>query len=392
MRIAVVHGFYRSDVPSGENLAVSAQVTALRDAGHDVALVAQYSDDRMRRATWPVEGALTTITGVGPDPTRELAAFAPDVVHVHNLFPHFSTRWLPHWPGPLVATLHNFRPLCAVGTLVRDGVRCTRCVERSPREAVRHACFKGSRLATLPLALAQSGGPRSHPVVARADRLVAISERAVGEYAAAGVPADRFSVVPNFVSPAPSSGPTRPVAPASGRWLVAGRLSREKGLPELLAAWPAGRELDVIGDGEDAASLHALARPGVRFLGRRDNAEVRAALPSYTGLLVPSQWPEAGPPLSYLEALAAGTPTVAFAGNGAADDVARRGTGVVVSTTPGVDELAAALEAVVRDRAVLGVVCRRAAAAAFGPASWARAMGEVYRAAIGARRPVQAAS
>ncbi|MEJ2866396.1 glycosyltransferase family 4 protein [Actinomycetospora sp. OC33-EN08] len=381
MRVAVVHGFYRSDVPSGENLAVTAQVDALRDAGHEVELVAQRSDERMRRRTWPIEGALTTVTGLGPDPTRELQAFGPDVVHVHNLFPHFSTRWLAAWRGPVVATLHNFRPLCAVGTMVRDGRRCTRCVDESPAEAVRHACFKGSRLATAPLAIAQVGGPARHPVIARADRLVVISQRAADEYERAGIPGRRFDVVPNFVPPAPPTIPS-PRAGAGERWLYAGRLSREKGLPELLDAWPGDRALDVIGDGEDAAVLRGFERPAVHFLGRRDNAEIRAALPSYTGLVVPSQWPEAGPPLTYLEALAAGTPVVAFAGNGAADDVARRGTGVVVPTRPGTEDLTAALDRVVRERASLAATCRTVADEVFAPSSWTVAITRVYRAAV----------
>ena len=385
MRVAIVHGFYRSDVPSGENIAVTAQVVALRRAGHHVSLVAQYSDERMRRRTWHLEGAATTITGVGPDPTAELRRAAPDVVHVHNLFPHFSTRWLAEWRGPIVATMHNFRPMCAAGTFVRNGQRCVNCREHSSLEAVRHACYRGSRLATLPLAVAGRGGALGHPVVARADRLVAISERAMREYTAAGVAADRFDIVPNFVEPTEHRIPS-PRAPE--RWLVAGRLSREKGLPELLAAWPAARDLDVVGTGEDAAEIRASGGPSVSFLGHLDNARLRATLPGYTGVLVPSQWPEAGPPLTYLEALAAGTPVVAFAGNGAADDILARGTGAVVPQVPSLAELAAALDDVRAKRAALSLRCRRVAEERFGPTAWVGAMEGVYERAI-ARRDVR---
>jgi hypothetical protein len=127
MRIAIVHSFYNSRVPSGENVVVTAQVQALRAAGHDVRLVAQYSDERLQRRRYPAEAAVTVITGLGPDPSAELTAFAPDIVHVHNLFPNFGTRWLERWPGHLVATLHNFRPMCVAGSLSRDGEVCTLC-------------------------------------------------------------------------------------------------------------------------------------------------------------------------------------------------------------------------------------------------------------------------
>ncbi|MHC1560540.1 glycosyltransferase family 4 protein [Actinomycetospora sp. C-140] len=381
MRIAIVHGFYRSDVPSGENVAVRAQVEALRADGNDVTVVAQHSDDRMTRATWPLEAAATTITGQGPDPTAALAEADPDVVHVHNLYPHFGTRWLERWSGPLVATLHNFRPLCAAGTLTREGRRCTDCVLGSAWSGVRHGCYHGSRLATVPLAFAHRGGAAVHPVVRRADRLVAISERAADEYGGAGVGRERFAVVPNFVPDPPAAAPQD----GDERWLFTGRLSGEKGLRELLAAWPADRSLDVVGDGEEADELRALAGPNVTFLGTLPHAVSRALPGHYRGVVVPSQWPEAGPPLTYLEAIAAGTPVVACAGNGAADDIARHGTGVVVGRTPEVGEVAAALDTVLDRREVLARRCRVVATERYTAAAWVAAITEVYRDAIDLR-------
>jgi len=381
MRIGVVHSFYNSDVPSGENVTVAAQVDALRAAGHEVALVAQYSDVRRRRRTWPLEAALTTITGIGPEPTRAAARFRPDVLHVHNLFPNFGTRWLATWPGPLVATMHNFRPMCAVGTFVRNGQRCTECMDGAPFSGVRHACFRGSRIATVPLNWANRRGPAHDAVVRRANQLIAISHRAVHEYTERGVPPERFAVVPNFVPDRPKistrSGPT-----SGQRWLFVGRLAREKGLLELMRAWPTGRPLDVIGDGESAAEFRAAAGPDLRFLGAKPNDEVRDVLPSYTGLIVPSQWPEAGPPLTYMEALAAGTPVLAFAGNGAADDVAEAGTGVVTPTIPTRHELTRGLDHLAAARADLSAACRKAYEARFTAPSWVRRMTDVYRSVL----------
>ena len=45
LRIALVHSFYRSDSPSGENAMVEAQAAALRRRGHEVRLLAASSDD-----------------------------------------------------------------------------------------------------------------------------------------------------------------------------------------------------------------------------------------------------------------------------------------------------------------------------------------------------------
>src|SRR3954451_274021 len=121
LRIALVHSYFSSRVPSGENRAVDAQAAALRQAGHVVEVVAQYTDERLRRLTYPVEAALTVATGRGPSPLPELERFTPDLVHVHGLFPNFGKHWLTHWQGPVVATMHNYRPLCPAATLFRDG-------------------------------------------------------------------------------------------------------------------------------------------------------------------------------------------------------------------------------------------------------------------------------
>src|SRR4051812_31099182 len=68
--------------------------------------------------------AFAVASGYGASPLSALSRFKPDVVHVHNLFPNWAWRWLNEWDGPLVATLHNFRPLCAAGTLFRDDHNC----------------------------------------------------------------------------------------------------------------------------------------------------------------------------------------------------------------------------------------------------------------------------
>jgi len=50
---------------------------------------------------------------------------------------------------PVVQTLHNYRLLCANGLFLREGAPCEACVARGPFHAVRHGCYRGSRLQTL---------------------------------------------------------------------------------------------------------------------------------------------------------------------------------------------------------------------------------------------------
>jgi glycosyltransferase involved in cell wall biosynthesis len=340
--VAVIHSFYSSALPSGENVVVDAQVGALRQAGHDVLLVAQHTDERATRATYRIEAAVTVATGRGPSPEDDLRAFRPDVVHVHNLFPNFGTRWLESWPGPVVATLHNFRPMCASAILFRDGHLCTECPDGNRWASLRHGCYRGSRVATLPVAWRNRGGVQHDPVVRRADALVALSARARAVYRSAGLDEARLRVIPNFVQ---DPFATRPDGRPNGRWLFVGRLTPEKGILDLIRRWPSREGLDVVGEGPLWKAATSEAPDTVTFLGAVPNAVLRTLMPHYRGLVVASKWFE-GLPTVYLEALAAGLPVVSFAGNSVADDVSAHGPGIVIDRGSGRDELLAALTSV----------------------------------------------
>jgi glycosyltransferase involved in cell wall biosynthesis len=327
MRIALVHSFYASAQPSGENQVVCAQVDALRGAGHDVLLVARYTDRVILERGYRIRTGLGVATGLGPDPTADLRAFSPDVVHVHNLFPNFGTRWLSRWEGPLVATMHNLRSLCANGLLYRDGHVCTLCPDGDRLASVRHGCYHHSPIATVPLAIRNGRGPTRDAVIARANRIIVLADRARAVFERFGVLPGDMSLVPNFVS---SVNPEARSAPVDERWISVGRLSEEKGFVELLREWPRGVPLDIVGDGPLRARVDAAAFPGVRVLGSMTSTELRLALPGYTGLVFSSRSLDGGP-LVVLEALEAGIPVVARDGSGGADLVRSTGCGRVYS-------------------------------------------------------------
>jgi len=333
MRVALVHSFYSSRQPSGENQVVEQQLAALGRAGVETLLVDQRTDDRERSRLYPVGAALTVATGTGPTPLAALREFAPDVVHVHNLFPNFGRGWVRRWDGPLVAHAHNFRALCPGGSLSRDGRICTECLDRGgTRPAMRHGCYRGSRLQTLPLALSTRFG--ADAVLARADRVIALTEDMRGLYARAGVPATRIDVVPNFI-PATE---VPEVGPGGDYWLYVGRLSPEKGILELVRQWPRGRRLVVAGSGILADAVRDVAHDDVELLGHQTREQVRALMAGALGLVFPSRCME-GLGLVALEAIAAGTPVISWAPAPAAALVQELGVGL-----SGSDDVAASLD------------------------------------------------
>ena len=369
MRIAVIHSFYTSHNPSGENNVVETQVRGLREAGHDVTLIEQRTDERAKSQGLPHPGSVDS-GGRGPDPLGRLWEFGPDVVHVHNLFPNWGTDWLHRWKGPVVVTLHNFRPLCAAGTLYRGGTVCTECPDGDRWAGIRHGCYRGSRVSTFPLAWRNRGGVQRDRLINRADKIIALSARAAGVYQSYGVPASSISIVPNFADD--PYGPKN-LLPGNGRWIYAGRLSPEKGVLEMLSHWPDNQALDIIGDGPLSSEVRAVVPSNVRLLGALPREHLLARLPEYTGLVIPSRWYE-GAPLIVPEALAAGVPIVALSGNGVADTVTDLGVGVVVD---GDDQWSSKLNAVAADPE-LRQQARRAFDREFTRGSWLDRMWSLY--------------
>lgn len=374
MRIAVVHSYYSSAMPSGENIAVNLQVDALRTAGHRVLLVSRSTDDAARRRGSAIRAAATVTTGLGPSPQPQLAEFRPDVVHVHNLFPNFGTSWIPDCPAPIVATLHNFRAFCSAGTLWRDGHDCEECLTAGSLRSVAHRCYRHSPAATVPLAVATRGHGRANPILRHAAALVTLAPRSRSTFAGARPDLEnRLRVIPNFATdggPAPAPHPGAP-------WLFVGRLEAGKGIDGLIERWPDSEELVVVGTGPMAVELEGSAvHKNIRFVGQVGRERVDQLLADCRALVFPSRWRESAPALAYVEALAAGRPALAIGTNAVADDVATAHTGVAIDdfTT-----LAAGMASVTAHLAETSAIARRRFEDEYSQQAWLRRMSEVYR-------------
>lgn len=377
MKIAIVHSFYSSSIPSGENTVVQMQVDALRNAGHTVELIGVHTDRLATGRFYKLRTGVNVAAGLGVDPLGWLERFAPDVVHIHNLFPNFGTHWLARCTFPVVATIHNFRPMCAAGTLFRDGRECTLCPSGGQQHAVVHACYKESRVATAPIAIRNVRGLRRDPLLSRADELIFLSDRSLATYKNFGLPELACSILPNFVH---DSEHRRTQAGSS--WLYAGRLTEEKGIIDLLRFWPREVQLTVLGDGPCMSEAKVVAGPEVTLEGSVSHDVVLNSLKSAAGLVLPSRWAE-GLPTVYLEALAAGVPVVARAGNSAADDIALYGHGVVY-THP--EDLPAALDTAQGLRERLAAAAYAQYQRKYTVGAWQEGILKIYDAAIKKQR------
>ena len=316
MRILLVHNFYGSAAPSGENQVFEAEKALLQSRGHEVAEFTRQSDEIRGQGVWgTIKGAAATPwnpwTAVAI--RQEVARFLPEVVHVHNTFPLISPAIFHALAATGVArvlTLHNYRLFCPAGIPMRAGQVCTDCLDRrSVLPALQHGCYRNSRLATVPLALNvalhRAAGTWAHQV----DAIIALTEFQRQRVVDAGLPAGRVFVKPNFY---PGNPVVVPWAQRQPYVVFAGRLTAEKGVATLIRAWhlwgPEAPELRVLGGGELRGELESMAAGlAVRFLGQVDGAEAQRQIAHARLLVLPSECFE-GFPMVVREAFAFGTP------------------------------------------------------------------------------------
>lgn len=352
MRIAVVFSDYRGDLPSGEREVVRNECAALRRAGIEVDLVSASTDEGLRDPLYPLRAAGRVATGFGGSPLQHLRDLGPDIVHIHNLFPNFGSRWLAKLDLPLVVTLHNYRIVCSEGSLFRDGSPCTLCPDGAKWSGLRHRCYRDSAFATLPLALANRRSLPKNPLIERADRILVPSTLQRELLIRFGLDPERSRTSPNFVPDSPSADWASADIERSG-WLYVGRLDAGKGILPLVNSWPAGEQLTVVGDGPLRTAVTRAASQDIHVIGPQLRSSVDHYLRSSEGLIFPSRHFETQG-LVYLEALRAGTPTVAREGNAVAAAIREERSGRTYGRD---DEIVRALQDVRADAPELRSRC-----------------------------------
>lgn len=347
----------------------TAEAALLAENGHDVRRYTVSNRDvtglaRMVATAWQAPYSRPSRARLA----REIAAFAPDIVHVHNFFPILSPSVYDacRQAGvPVVQTLHNYRLICPQAMLLRNGAPCELCVTGSPYNAVLYACYRDSRGDSLVAARMVSRNRRRGAWDAMAGLFIALTEFARGKFIEGGLPAERIVVKPNFAA---DSGGADDGAPREGALFV-GRLSHEKGIATMLQAWR-GLEvpLRIVGDGPMAESVRRVANPAVEMLGRLPREEVVAAMRRAAFMVMPSEWYE-GHPMVQVEAFANGLPLIASRLGALAELVEDGGTGLHFEAgNP--SELAAKVRWAAVNPAEMrrmGAAARRAYAANFTP-------------------------
>ncbi len=316
--ILIVHNYYQ--IVGGEDTVVANEKKMLEDHGHKVILYSR-NNSELKEMSKLQKLMLPFTTVFNPrtyrDIKRLIKAEQIDIVHVHNTLSlispsvYYAARAIKI---PVVQTIHNFRLLCPGATFYRDGHICEDCMSKGLMCAVKHSCYRNSKLQTLACVIST----RIHRMTRiygkinyfcltefNKEKLLQLKQ----------IKADRVFVKPNFVEDTLEK--IIPYEERDNQFIFAGRLDKLKGIDILFEAWKqletTAPKLIVCGIGPMEEWCRSFLKDNadcnIEMNGFVPNAETKKLIANSKALILPTQWYE-GFPMTIVEAFSVGTPVI----------------------------------------------------------------------------------
>lgn len=314
--ILIVHNYYQ--IPGGEDTVVANEKKMLEKHGHKVTLYSRNNAElkkmpRLRKIFLPI----TTV--FNPRTYRDIKKLIKqeniEVVHVHNTLNlvspavYYAARRMK---VPVVQTIHNFRLLCPGATFYRDGHICEDCVEHGLKCAVRHSCYRESKIQTLACVLSTEFH-RMTGIYGKINYICLTDFNKKKLLELKQIKPERVFVKPNFVE---CKNEFVSEKDRMNLFVFAGRLDKLKGIDLLFEAWKRmgahAPKLIVCGTGPMEDWCKSFIRENdvnIEMRGFVSNDEALKIIANSKALVLPTQWYE-GFPMSIVEAFSVGTPVI----------------------------------------------------------------------------------
>lgn len=304
----------------GEDTTVEAESSLMRLKGHKVRVHIFDNAEMQEGFKGKLKAGISGIYNRSSARTvaKIIKEFEPDVVHVHNFFFTASPSILRATHNrkiPVVATIQNYRLICANALLLRDNKVCELCVSHDfPWYGVKYKCYHHSAIQSAAVGMIAAIHKWTGTWKNSVDKYITPSafSRARLINSSFGVSPDKIEVKRNFIAD-PGTGDT---TTRKNYFLFVGRMAAEKGVHVLLEAWKElpDEQLIIAGDGPEKDDLVSKfgSLSNVQFVGHKNKTEVLELMKSCRALVFPSIWYE-GLPLTIVEAFATGTPVIGSA-------------------------------------------------------------------------------
>ena len=230
MKILQVHNDYI--VPGGETRVVELEKQLLESYGHTVFTYYKSSSEIEGYSLFDKLRSLFNLFfsyKVYKDVKERIENDAPDVIHIHNVFPLISPSVYyiaKRKRIKIVETLHNFRFLCINGLFFRDGGVCERCPKQSFLHGIKNKCQRNSLFISLLYSL-NNYAHRLRVFKNGIDAYICLSQFSRNKYIEYGFDESKIFVKPNFYNQ--ENCDESPVS-KNKTILFLGRLEKEKGI------------------------------------------------------------------------------------------------------------------------------------------------------------------
>ena len=259
-----------------------------------------------------------------------LAKEVLDLVHLHIYYGQMTPSILGSLKAhgiPIVQTIHEYKLICPVAMIMRDGKLCESCCDGSFWKAALHRCNRGGFARSLVTSV-ESYTYRMLGAVKHIDHFIAVSDFVRNKMIRFGIPEDRISTVHNFIDVhayVPQHSP-------GDYFLYCGRIEKIKGVMTLLTALKdVSGTLVIAGEGEARAMVEREVEKqnlDVKLVGFRSGTELHDLIRGSRCVVVPSECYETFG-LVILEAYALEKPVIASRIGGIPEVVRDRETGLL---------------------------------------------------------------
>lgn len=256
-----------------------------------------------------------------------------DIIHVHNTLNLISPSIYyiaKKMNVPIVQTIHNFRLLCPNGLFYRDNHICEDCPQRGLNSAIKHKCYRNSKLQTI-INVVMLKKCRHDEIYKNVNFIFLTEfnkEKFVNYNKKLNIfDEDKFFVKPNFVEKMEVNEKDK-----KDQYIFVGRLEKTKGIIELIDAWKnvKNSKLIICGTGPLEEKIRKIATSSninIEFKGFCSKMELTDLMNESKALIFSSLWYE-GFPMTILEAINLRLPIIANnIGNGAS--IVKQGYGLL---------------------------------------------------------------
>ena len=310
-KILVIHNKYR--LRGGEDIAVEKEVELLEEF-YEVQVLNYHN--KIENIFSQLFSFLSNENKTSINQLKEkLENFNPDIAYVHNTWFKASLgifKLLKSRDIRIILKLHNFRYDCTNNFSLRKHLKgesfCPACGIENKNYRFFNKYFEDSYLKSFFVVIY---GKKFFEILKNQNLSILVLTDFHKKYLQElGIKESKISIFPNYINMPVSSNPKY----ADEYIIYAGRVSKEKGLEELIATFLNAQinnmHLKIVGDGPELKSLQKKYKhQSIKFLGQKNNEEVYELISKSKSVITATKLYE-GQPMLLCEASLIGIPSI----------------------------------------------------------------------------------